>query len=257
MWYAVAAGLLACLATGAAACNAPRAAVVGEVAVAGGSALVTRAWYADPTTDYDHAIFGRATTAQVLRAEVAGADGCLILTAAAGDGHVFEDTAPRIVDLDGDGRAEVIAVRTSLTQGAQLALYGVRGDALAVLATTPYIGQARRWLAPVGGGDIDGDGRIEVAYIDRPHLDRVMRVWRFDGAALTEVYRIPGLTNHRIGDPVISGGFRTCGGVTETVTADAGWTRVMATRIVGGRAVMRDLGPMGQGAFAAALRCGG
>ncbi|MFZ3582281.1 FG-GAP repeat domain-containing protein [Loktanella sp. DJP18] len=253
----VVAGLLTGLATHAAACANPPPALVGAIAVSAGP-TVSRAWYARPTTIYDHAILGRTTTAEILRLETTpmDADRCLTWTIAAGEGHVFEDTVPHIADLDDDGIGEVIAVRTSLTQGAQLAIYGLRGAAWTLLATTPYIGEPRRWLATIGVGDLDGDGRVEIAYIDRPHLVRQLRVWRFDGTELTEAYRVDGLTNHRIGDPAISGGLRTCGGVPEAVTATADWSRIVATRIVDGTAQMRDLGPnTGPAAFAAALTC--
>lgn len=216
---------------------------------------VVRAFYTSPTTEYDHGILGDAIEAADLVVNGADADTCG-LRIAAGAGHVFEDAAPRLADLDSDGRTEVIAVRTSVTQGAQLAIYGLRDGDIALLAATPYIGQRNRWLAPIGAGDLDGDGLIELAYIDRPHLARMMRLWRFDGAQLTEAYRIDGLTNHRIGDPAISGGVRTCDGVAETVTASADWSRVIATRIENGKALMQDLGPnRGAESFAAALAC--
>jgi hypothetical protein len=47
-----------------------------------------------------------------------------------------------------------------------------------LLAATPHIGSANRWLAPIGAADLDGDGRVEIAYVDRPHLARTLRIWR-------------------------------------------------------------------------------
>ena len=38
-------------------------------------------------------------------------------------------------------------------------------------------------LAPLGAADLDGDGKIELAYIDRPHLAKILRIWRFDDGA--------------------------------------------------------------------------
>lgn len=241
MYRLVAAGLLVCAATTAAACDAiPPAPLDGSRTMARSGDL-TGAWYAGPVTHYDHAVLGDGVEASYLVVQ-AGPD-CL-LAIAAGDGHVFEDVVPHLADLDADGTTEVLTVRSSLTHGAQLAVYDRRGDALALIATTPPIGQPYRWMAPIGAGDVDGDGRVEVAAIDRPHLDRMLRVWRLTDGALVEVYRIAGLTNHRIGDRRILGGMRTCYGVTTMITADAGWTRVIATRIDRGRAVQRDLGPI-------------
>mgnify|MGYP005987243647 CR=1 FL=1 len=260
MRLAVTTAFFAFLAAEVAACGAlpqPPAALRGSlVSNQDNTADITRAYFDGPTRIYDHGVLGDAIEATHLRVVGPVDTASCGVEIAAGEGHVFEDTAPRLTDLDSDGRSEVIVVRTSLTQGAQMAIYGMKDGALALLATTPYIGQAHRWLAPIGAGDIDGDGRIEVAYIDRPHLARVMRVWRFDGARLTEAYQIAGLTNHRIGDTTISGGFRTCDGVTEAVTASADWSRLLATRISSGKALMRDLGPnTGADAFAAALDC--
>ena len=47
---------------------------------------------------------------------------------------VFEDRTPRVVDLDGDGANEVVAIRSSLSEGGGVAVYGLREGRLAELA---------------------------------------------------------------------------------------------------------------------------
>ena len=42
-------------------------------------------------------------------------------------------------------------------------------------------------MAPVAVADLDGDGQPEIAYVDRPHLQRDLVVLQFDGAAFTEL----------------------------------------------------------------------
>ena len=124
------------------------------------------------------------------------------------------------------------------------------------MAATPYIGQRFRWLAPVGIADLDGDGRVEVAYVDRPHLAKILRVWRWEGGALREVAAASGVTNHRIGEPTISGGIRDCGEGPEMIVASADWSRVMAVTLHGGALSARDLGPGGGAAgLARAMAC--
>jgi hypothetical protein len=211
------------------------------------------AWFEDPTTRYPHGVLGDAVEAGTLAVQLAS--DCAILRATLPDTEVYEDIAPRLSDLDGDGRAEVIVVQSHRRVGARLAIYSAT-DRLRLLAATPNIGRPNRWLAPIGAADFDGDGAIEVAYIDRPHLARTLRVWRYENGALTEIAAASGLTNHRIGELFISGGVRDCGTGPEMLTANADWTRIIATRLTReDLLVARDLGPFTREAIDAALIC--
>lgn len=218
------------------------------------------AWYENPTDRYPHGVLGDAIEAVGLRAyaDGAGADSCGTKAVTLDDRHVFEDIAPRLADLDGDGGAEIITVRSHADKGAQLAIYrAVPGDAaLRLVATTPYIGTRFRWLAPVGAADLDGDGHVEIAYVDRPHLTRRLRIWRFRNDVLVHVADHDGLTNHRIGDPFIPGGLRHCANGPELITADAAWRRVIASSLRNNTITTRDIGALaGPESLDAALRC--
>ena len=214
------------------------------------------AWYSGPTDAYDHGILGDAVEPTVLHGWSVVTSARCGLSVAAGPGHVFEDVAPRLADLDGDGWAELIAVRTSVTKGAQLAVYGVRDEVLMLLDATPYIGQPHRWLAPVGAADLDGDGTVEIAFVDRPHLARVLRVWRWTPRGLVEVAAAEGVTVHRIGETDIAGGVRDCGQGPEMVVASGDWTRLLAVRLSDGRLTARGIGrDTSRPAFARALGC--
>ena len=143
-------------------------------------------------------------------------------------------------------------VETHANTGAQLAIYDETGK----IASTPHIGTRNRWLAPIGAGDLDGDGHVEIAYIDRPHLARTLRVWRFIDGGLVEIAAGAGLTNHRIGERDIGGGIRDCGQGPEMITANADWSRVIATRLVAGQLQASDIGAhVDRGSFATALAC--
>jgi len=238
------------------------AAVIAVLAAPASSETILSAQYAEPTDRYAHGILGDAIEWSVLEIVTDGIDaGSLAQDAVSREARyeirlpldrVFEDVAPRLVDLDSDGGPEVIVVETQVATGAQLAIYDETGK----IAATPHIGRTNRWLAPIGAADLDGDGHIEIAYIDRPHLAKTLRVWRFKDGALTEVAAGSGLTNHRIGEPDIAGGIRDCGQGPEMITADANWTQIIATTLVDGQLQARAIGPHeGRASFAAALNC--
>jgi hypothetical protein len=210
------------------------------------SAEIVSASYAEPTPRYQHGVFGETEEWGALAFGLSD-DQRMILRLP--ETRVFEDIAPRLADLDGDGAPEMIVVETDLSLGARLAIY----DEAGFVAATSFIGQTHRWLAPIGVADLDGDGLIEIAYIDRPHLARLLRVWRFQDGTLVEVAQVEGLTNHRLGDPAIGGGLRDCGAGPEMITANARWSRLVASRLVGGRIESRFVA---EGVdFAAALDC--
>lgn len=200
---------------------------------------VIAADYTAPTTRYQHGVLGDTVEYGALVLTIKGASGTSApLTITLPEDRVFEDLAPRLVDLDLDGDNEVVVVETAAAFGAQLAVYDESGRKI---AATPHIGRSYRWLAPIGATDLDGDGFVEIAYIDRPHLAKTLRIWRFRDGALTEVASAPGLTNHRIGEDFITSGVRKCTDTPELITVDAGWQNVVASRLVEGRIESRDI----------------
>lgn len=209
---------------------------------------IVSAEYAAPTDRYAHGIMGDAIEWGAL--EITTQTGIRRVTLA--QDRVFEDVAPRLADVDGDGTPEVIVVETLASEGAQLAIYDETGK----IAATPHIGRTNRWLAPVGIADLDGDGAIEIAYIDRPHLAKTLRVWRFLDGVLFPVADLSGLTNHRIGEADIGGGIRDCGQGPEMITASADWSKIMATTLSDGQLQTRTIGThIDRGSFATALAC--
>ncbi|NNK16470.1 MAG: VCBS repeat-containing protein [Sulfitobacter sp.] len=210
---------------------------------------ITAARFTEPTERYSHGILGDAIEYGALEMDVTGRG---TVTVRLPRNHVFEDVAPRLWDVTGDGLPEVVVVETDVALGGALAVYGAAGK----IAETPHIGRTNRWLAPIGAADLDGDGAIEIAYIDRPHLAKVLKVWRFKGKTLQHVADASGFTNHRIGERDIAGGIRGCAGAPEMVVATADWTRVVAVRFGSATFEVRDIGPhQGRDSFAKALRC--
>ncbi len=213
-------------------------------------------WYGDPTTEYGHGVLGDAIEAKRIFLRSPRSD-CGVFITDAGEGHVFEDTVPRLFDVDGDGVNEVIAVRSSFTQGAQLVVYHEgQGSTLEIMASTDYIGQRNRWLAVVGAADLDGDGVIEIAYVDRPHLAKTLRVVSVDGDKLVQETAAAGVTNHRIGERDIAGGIRDCGSGPEMIVANANWSALLSVTLQDGTLSGQQIGEdTSRTAFAAAMAC--
>ena len=219
--------------------------------------VIIKAQYEDPTTRYDHGILGDKIEWGALRLTVDQCFGCAAkslrdFVIRLPETRVFEDTAPRLVELNGDDSPEVMVVETDFARGARLAIYDENG----LIAATPFIGQTHRWLAPIGAADLDGDGLVEVGYVDRPHLARLIRVWRFKDAQLKLVAELAGFTNHAIGQDTIAGGIRDCGQGPEMIVADARWRYLYAVTMVGDSLTARKIGPhKGRHSFRRAMNC--
>jgi hypothetical protein len=152
--------------------------------------------------------------------------------------EVFEDVQPRLADIDGDGEPEVVVVQSHPEKGAQLAIYKQSGEKIA----TPYIGTPYRWLAPIGVADFNGDGDMDVAYVDRPHLAKTLRVWTYRDRRLTEIASIKGVTNHSIGEDFITSSIRICDGRSEMVLNDTQRKNIVAVFFENGTLTQKNLG---------------
>lgn len=159
---------------------------------------VSEAWLVLPTERYRHFVRGNDSESGGLRVRLAGGD---VLTLVLPDDMVFEDDRPRLADLDGDGREEVVVVMSSLREGACLAIFAVRDGSLEMLARTAFTGMPKRWLNPAGIADLDGDGRSEIALVQMPHLMKRLEIWRLEGRRLVRLAASEDVSNHRLGSP--------------------------------------------------------
>ncbi len=192
-----------------------------DTVVSQGAGAIRRAWFVDPTDRYGHGVLGDAIEAGGLAIERANGE---IVRLTLPESSVFEDRWPRLWDVDGDGDAEVVVVRAYLNAGAALAVVDLVDGRPVIVAETPPIGRANRWLNPVGAGDFDGDGQIEVAYVETPHIGGVLRLFRLTEGRLVQAYAARGFSNHAIGSrrlrESISGDFDN-DGVAEILIPDA------------------------------------
>ena len=154
------------------------------------------AWYGTPTRRYRHAILGDDIEAGSLH--VALRDG-RTFELHLPESEVFEDRTPRITDLDGDGRFEVITIRSFAHAGGSVSIYGLRGGKLVELAATEPIGRANRWLNIAGIADYAGRGKPQIAYVETPHIGGTLFFVEWRGNALVPIASLAGFSNHRIG----------------------------------------------------------
>lgn len=164
------------------------------------------AWLGSPTLRYPHGALGSGTHAASLhvlaRTPKAGLQE-LVYTLPVR--RVFEDRVPRLVDLDGDGRDEIILVEADTFTGAAVVVLGLRAGAtqntrqLAELARSPSAGSAFRWLNPVGVADFDGDGHLDIASVITPHIGGVLTLYHYRPPRLEPYARTMDVSNHRMG----------------------------------------------------------
>ena len=207
--------------------------------------------YDGPTDRYPHNIMGSLKAHTDLIVEWAACGTCDDvegqLATRLPDDLVFEDFAPRLVDLNRDGVKEIVTVESDATRGSRLSVWEVTSDGgtlkLARLAVTDFIGTRFRWLAPIGAADFDGDGNLELAYVEKPHLDKVLKIVRLVDGRLEDVARIAGVTNHAIGQETVQSRIALCKNGPRIVLLDAGGSRTMSVVLTGSKLRARDIGP--------------
>lgn len=161
---------------------------------------VAWAWLGSPTSRYPHTALGAPVHAGSLHALVATPSGVQRELAYSLPLHrVFEDRVPRLADLDGDGRDEIIVIEADAIRGAALVVFGVRAQALTELARGPYVGAPFSWLNPVGVADFDGDGRLDIASVTTPHIGGVLTLHHFRPPRLEPYAKALDVSNHRMG----------------------------------------------------------
>jgi hypothetical protein len=171
-----------------------------DAKVATDKGAIARAWLAEPTTRYNHGILGDKIEAGSLVIEPR--DGKR-QTVRLKDDAVFEDLEPRLTDLDRDGHDEIVVVKSDLKRGSSLAVIGLRKGKYEIIAETPPLGAAHRWLDPAGIADFTGGGKTGVALVRQPHAVGALELWNWRDGALRKTAELPDIANHIAGTRAI------------------------------------------------------
>ena len=161
---------------------------------------IREAWLTRPTQRYNHAILGDNVEAGGLAVLLANKQRMEVI---ADQNTVFEDRMARLVDLDKNGENEIVVVQSDMDRGAAIVIFAVHNQKLVKLAQSPPIGRSHRWLNPAAAADFDGDGNIELAWVETPHIGGILKIARLTGTGskrrLDIIAELSGFSNHAIG----------------------------------------------------------
>ena len=200
----------------------------------------------DPTDRYPHNVLGDLPGFAGLEVRLSsGLEVKLNLP----DNRVFEDIAPRLWDVDGDGAPEIVVVESDVNLGARLTAWQVvnRGDDAAQVtlrAAGEFIGTRFRWLAPAAIADFSGNGRLEIAYVAMPHLVRELIFVELRGDKFVPVARKKGFSNHRIGQEFITGKVQNCANRPALFLPSADWRSIMRVTYQNGSVQAKQVGAL-------------
>ena len=183
--------------------------------VAHGQKDIAWAWLGTPTSRYPHKALGSAThaaTLHVLAAPAPGPEQELVYRLPFN--RVFEDLTVRLVDIDADGRDEMVVIESDALRGSSVVVLGLRrvppanaGDkakntmAITEIARSAPTGGTFYWLNPVGVADFDGDGRLDIASVTTPHVGGILNLYHYRPPMLDSFAKVMDISNHRMGDP--------------------------------------------------------
>jgi FG-GAP-like repeat len=175
--------------------------------VARGKNDIAWAWLGTPTMRYPHKALGETTHAGSLHVLVNTSNGKLQeIVHELPFNRVFEDRIPRLVDLDGDGRDEIILIESDALKGSVTVVYALTSNTpskstkLLERARSSPTGSTFRWLNPVGVADFDNDGRLDIASVITPHVGGLLTLYHYAPPKLEPFAQAMDTSNHRMGD---------------------------------------------------------
>ena len=163
-----------------------------------GTRDISAAWLSGPVQRYRHYVLGADVEAETLT--ISMTDRRIFRLTLPKDA-VFEDRIPRLVDLDGDGRDEVVIVKSNVSTGSVVAVAAVKNaaDGLKIIAVSEAPGSAFRWVNPAGIADFTGRGRPQIAVVRQPHTLGELDLLVMRGGELNPLLTVTDVSNHATG----------------------------------------------------------
>ncbi len=160
----------------------------------------------EPTDRYPHGVLGDPFEASGW--VIVDVRSMALVSSVRLDSDVIEGMSPMWVDLDGDGRREVIVTQSDADDGARIVVY--REDGTLVASGAP-VGRGNRWRHQLAVGPLGPSGEIEIATMLTPHIGGILELYRLVDGELVSVARAGTYTSHAIGsrnlDMTIAGDF--------------------------------------------------
>ena len=154
------------------------------------------AQYALPTDRYGHGILGDRIEA----GQLVVAKDSVFYVFTLSDDYVFEDIKPRLFDVDRDGELEFVTIRSHKDKGAGVVIYKIILDQLEEYAWVNEIGTSFRWLNIVAINDLDNNGKVELVWVQTPHIGGVLKVATIGSGELSVIDETRQFSNHAIGE---------------------------------------------------------
>jgi FG-GAP-like repeat len=164
--------------------------------IARGTQDIQAAWLTSPTMRYPHRSLGSATHAGSVTVQVTSGKTVVYELPIS---RVFEDLSPRLVDLDNDGKDELVLIESEALRGASVVVLGLHDGKLVELARSPPAGSTFRWLNIVGAADFDGNGKMDIAAITTPHIGGTLKLYHYRPPQLVAYASAMDVSNHLMG----------------------------------------------------------